>query len=301
MQAVNSPTPPIIPSTPAAEVATGAGSLPPLMAHPIDLSPMTFQRFGNEAMTTAARFAPSVLGALVFFIAAWVVSGAASRGLFKVLTKAHVEPTIVKFLSTLLRWGLIVLSAVACLGMFGVNIAAYAAVLGAAGLAVGLALQGSLSNLAAGVMLLLLRPFKVGDAIIVAGQGGVVESIDLFSTNLDTIDNRRIIIPNAEAFNAIVENTSHHELRRVDISIGVEYAADIAATRRALTAALDSIPEVLDEPASTVLQVRFGKSAIEWQLGAWCKRGDFVAVQQACMQAAQDHLNRAGIKPVPML
>ncbi|MCX5689630.1 MAG: mechanosensitive ion channel [Planctomycetota bacterium] len=261
----------------------------------------TLQQFADEAVKTVARFAPSVIGAMIFFIIAWIASGILSRWLSRVLARARVEITIAKFLATLLRWSLIALSAVACLGMFGVNIAAFAAVLGAVGLAIGLALQGSLSNLAAGVMLLLFRPFKVGDAISVAGQAGIVDEIELFSTRLDTPDNRRIIIPNATAFNAIVENTSHHENRRVDIMIGVSFASDIPTTRLALTAALDSIPEVLDDPASVVVIVRFGKSAIEWQVGAWCKRTDVATVQQAAMQAVQDQLTRAGIQMVPML
>ena len=261
----------------------------------------TLQQFADEAVKTVARFAPSVIGAMVFFIIAWIASGILSRWLSRALARARVEITIAKFLATLLRWTLIALSAVACLGMFGVNIAAFAAVLGAVGLAIGLALLGSLSNLAAGVMLLLFRPFKVGDAISVAGQSGIVDEIELFSTRLDTPDNRRIIIPNSTAFNAIVENTSHHENRRVDVVLGVAYSSDIPTTRRALTAALDSIPEVLDDPASVVVLVRFGKSAIEWQVGAWCKRSDVGTVQQAVMQTVQDQLTRAGIQLVPML
>jgi hypothetical protein len=146
-----------------------------------------------------------VIGALVFFIIAWIASGLFAGVLLRALQRTQVEATIAKFLATLLRWSLIALSTVACLGMFGVNITAFAAVFGAVGLAIGLALQGSLSNLAAGVMLLLFRPFKVGDAISVAGQAGIVDEIELFSTRLDTPDNRRIIIPNASAFNAIVE------------------------------------------------------------------------------------------------
>jgi len=261
----------------------------------------TLQQFADEVVKTVGRFTPSVVGALLFFLAAWIVSGTLSRFLLKALLKARVEVTIAKFLATLLRWTLIALSAVACLGMFGVNIAAFAAMLGAIGLAIGLALQGSLSNMAAGVMLLLFRPFRVGDAIVVAGQAGVVDEIELFSTRLDTADNRRIIIPNSAAFNAIVENTSHHDLRRVDITVGVDYGGDIAATRQALTAAIDSVPEVIDQPPSVVVQVRFGKSAVEWQLCAWCKKEDYFAVQQALMQATQDQLARVEIKLVPML
>jgi small conductance mechanosensitive channel len=259
------------------------------------------QNFFDQMVKTVGNFAPSVIGALVFFVLAWIASGMFSRLALAALTRAKVEITIAKFLATLVRWTLISLSTVACLGMFGVNIAAFAAVLGAVGLAIGLALQGSLSNLAAGVMLLLFRPFKVGDAISVSGQAGNVDEIELFSTRLDTPDNRRIIIPNSTAFNAIVENTSHHPLRRVDINVGVDFSSDIPTTRRALTAALDSVPEVVDDPASAVVLVRFGKSAIEWQVCGWCKRENYGPVQQALMQNAQDQLNKVNQRLVPML
>ncbi|MBS0195462.1 MAG: mechanosensitive ion channel family protein [Planctomycetes bacterium] len=261
----------------------------------------TFKRFFDESAGTVGKFAPSVVGAIVFFIAAYIMSGWLSHWLLRALIKAHVEATIAKFLATLCRWGLVVMSTVACLGMFGVNVAAFAAVLGAVGLAIGLALQGSLSNLAAGVMLMLFRPFKVGDAVSVAGQSGIVDEIELFSTRLDTADNRRIIIPNSTAFNAIVENTTHHPIRRVDISVGVEYSADMAATRQALMTACNAVPEAKHDPSPGVVCVRFGKSAVEWQVLVWCKKEDFPIVQQATMEACQDQLLKAGIRMVPML
>ena len=257
--------------------------------------------FADRVLDTVARFAPGVIGALVFFIIAWIASGLFAGVLLRALQRTQVEATIAKFLATLLRWSLIALSTVACLGMFGVNITAFAAVFGAVGLAIGLALQGSLSNLAAGVMLLLFRPFKVGDAISVAGQAGIVDEIELFSTRLDTPDNRRIIIPNASAFNAIVENTSHHERRRVDVAVGVDYRSDIPATRAALLAAVASVPQIIDQPAPTASTVRFGKSAIEWQVSAWTTRADFGPVQQALMQSIQASLAKAGIAMVPTL
>ncbi|MEY3230392.1 MAG: hypothetical protein RL689_481 [Planctomycetota bacterium] len=257
--------------------------------------------FADRVLDTVARFAPGVIGALVFFIIAWIASGLFAGVLLRALQRTQVEATIAKFLATLLRWSLIALSTVACLGMFGVNITAFAAVFGAVGLAIGLALQGSLSNLAAGVMLLLFRPFKVGDAISVAGQAGIVDEIELFSTRLDTPDNRRIIIPNASAFNAIVENTSHHERRRVDVAVGVDYRSEIPATRAALLAAVATVPQIIEQPAPVANTVRFGKSAIEWQVSVWTNRADCGPVQQALMQSIQASLAKAGIAMVPTL
>ncbi|MEI7656717.1 MAG: mechanosensitive ion channel domain-containing protein [Phycisphaerae bacterium] len=291
-------SPQTVASTPAAADPSAPALTPP---QSIEQAADKLQTFADQTMSVVAHYAPSVLGAVIFFIVAWIASGMFAGLLLRTLQRTHIEPTISKFLSTLLRWSLIALSTVACLGMFGVNITAFAAVFGAVGLAIGLALQGSLSNLAAGVMLLLFRPFKVGDAISVAGQSGLVDEIELFSTRLDTPDNRRIIIPNAAAFNAIVENTSHHERRRVDVAVGVDYRSEIPATREALLAAVATLPQVLEQPAPSVSTVRFGKSAIEWQVSAWANRTDFGAVQQALMQSIQSHLAKAGITMVPTL
>lgn len=293
----------MFPQTAAATPATSAPADPAPLSPPqsIEQAADKLHTFADQVTTVVAHYAPGVLGAVVFFIVAWIASGMFAGLLLRTLQRTHVEPTISKFLATLLRWSLIALSTVACLGMFGVNITAFAAAFGAVGLAIGLALQGSLSNLAAGVMLLLFRPFKVGDAISVAGQSGLVDEIELFSTRLDTPDNRRIIIPNASAFNAIVENTSHHDRRRVDVAVGVDYRSDIPTTREALLAAVASVPLVLADPAPAVNTVRFGKSAIEWQVSAWANRTDFGAVQQALMQAVQAHLVKAGISMVPTL
>lgn len=290
---------PLQPSSPSPDPAPNAPAIDP--PDSIVEAASVLHRFADRIVDTVAAFAPGVFGALVFFTIAWIASGILAGLLLRALQRTQVEATISKFLATLLRWSLIALSTVACLGMFGVNITAFAAVFGAVGLAIGLALQGSLSNLAAGVMLLLFRPFKVGDAISVAGQAGIVDEIELFSTRLDTPDNRRIIIPNASAFNAIVENTSHHERRRVDVAVGVDYRSDIPATRAALLEAVAGVPLVIGEPAPVANTVRFGKSAIEWQVSAWANRGDAGAVQQALMQSIQASLAKAGIAMVPTL
>jgi small conductance mechanosensitive channel len=243
-----------------------------------------------------------VVGALVFLAAAWIASRYLVHVTVRALTRARVEITLAKFLSNLLRWGLLALVIITCLGMFGVPATSFVAVLGTAGLAIGLALQGSLSHMAAGVMLMLFRPFKVGDMVVVSGQRGVVEEIELFTTRLNTPDNRRVIIPNGQVFGAIIENITHHCERRIDIPIGVSYAADIARTRAVLTAALKEVPGRVESkpPEATVLQ--FGPSSVDWQAMVWVKSESFGPARQAALQSIKESLERAGLEiPFPQV
>jgi small conductance mechanosensitive channel len=200
------------------------------------------------------------------------------------------------------RWAALVLGVVAALSIFGIAPTSLAAVVGATGLAIGLALQGSLSNLAAGIMLLLLRPYKVGDVVNLAGQLGKVDEIELFNTKLDTLDNRRIFIPNGQIFGSVIENLTHHQQRRIDINVGVEYAADIDATRQALLRATASIPGVLADPAPDAVVTGLGASSVDWQLRVWCKTADFGVVRQSTIRAAKLALEEAGISiPFPQM
>lgn len=152
------------------------------------------------------EYGPPIVGTLLFLLVAFIVSGWIGRLVRRAVARTRVDETVAGFLGHIVRWGLMVLAVIACLGVFGVETTSFAAVIGAAGLAIGLALQGSLSSLAAGVMLLTFRPFKAGDYISVAGEGGTVAEIDLFATCLDTPDNRRVIIPNSQVFGAVIEN-----------------------------------------------------------------------------------------------
>ncbi|MFZ4576214.1 MAG: mechanosensitive ion channel family protein, partial [Phycisphaerales bacterium] len=193
-------------------------------------------RLASAAMEWLSTYGPRVLGALLFLFVAWVLSSWVSRLVLRALASAKVDVTLTKFLATTARWAMLVVAAVAGLGIFGVQTASFTAVIGSAGLALGLAMQGSLSNLAAGVMLLVFRPFRVGDTISVAGQSGRVDEIELFSTRIDTLDNRRIIIPNGQVFGAIVENQSHHPTRATAVSVVVDGGKGIDETRALLLA-----------------------------------------------------------------
>ncbi|QYO64917.1 mechanosensitive ion channel family protein [Leptolyngbya sp. 7M] len=156
-----------------------------------------------------------VLGA-AFFVGAWV-----KRLIRRAFERAKFDVTLGKFLGNVAKWGILALALVSCLGIFGIQTTTFAAVIGAAGLAIGLGFQGSLSNLAAGMMLLIFRPFKVGDLVNLSGHLGFVNEIDLFQTSLDSVDGRRIIFPNNQIFGGVIENITHHPRRRFDCPVGV--------------------------------------------------------------------------------
>jgi len=252
--------------------------------------------------TKFSEYGLQAVGALIFLAAGWMISSWISRVALVGMTKARVDVTLAKFLAKLIRWALIVLALIAGLGIFGVQTASFAAVIGAAGLAIGLAMQGSLGNLAAGIMLLLFRPFRVGDAVIAAGQSGRVDEIELFSTIIDTWDNRRVIIPNSQVFNGVIENHTHHPDRRVDVSVGVDYSADIPQTRAVLASAAAGVAGLAPGREPTILLMGLGQSSVDWQVQVWTPKDNMVAAKQDLLQRIKDGLDGAGIGiPYPQM
>ena len=253
-------------------------------------------------MELLTQYGPPIVGVALFLLVAYILSGWISRLVLKALTRAKVERTLAKFLGSITRWGLMVMALIACLGVFGVETTSFAAVIGASALAIGLAFQGSLSNLAAGVMLLIFRPFKVADVISVGGQLGRVESISLFNTQLDTFDNRRIIVPNGTIFGSTIENLTHHPIRRVDVAVGVEYEADLDRTRQVLQSAATGVPGRLDDPESQILLLDLGNSSVNWAVRVWTKTADYWPVRDALTRAVKVALDEAGLAiPFPQM
>jgi len=242
--------------------------------------------------------------ALVFIVMflAWTISGWVSGVVQSSLTKLRFDATLTKFLAKLVRWGVLFLAALGCLDKFGVGTTGFAAVIGATGLAIGLAFQGTLSNFAAGAMLLIFRPYKVGDVVNIANYLGTVDEIELFTTSIDTFDNRRIIIPNSEIFGAVIENITHNRLRRIDIDVGVSYRADVDQTREVLIAALRSVPGIVATPEPNAILTALGNSSVDWQVRAWGPTKDFGALKHAVIRAVKMHLDDAGLEiPYPQM
>jgi len=257
-----------------------------------------WQLFKDEA----AAYGPKVITALVVLIVGWIFAGWLGSVARRSLERAHIDETLAKFLGKLARWAVLLLVVLSCLTVFGVEATSFAAVIGSAGIAIGLAFQGTLSNFAAGLMLLLFRPFRVGDLINVAGQFGKVDAIELFTTTLDTFDNRRFIIPNSQVFGSTIENVTYHPHRRADVAVGVAYSADIDKTRDILTAAANGVPGRLTDPEPAVVLLELADSSVNWSVRVWAKGDDFGEVKQATIRAVKVALDTAGIEiPFPQM
>ena len=217
------------------------------------------------------------------------------RAVRKTLEKRDFDATLTRFFAKLTRYVILIGVVLGCLGVFGIQTASFAAVLAAAGFAVGLAFQGTLGNFSAGVMLLVFRPFKVGDFVEVNGETGTCEHIDLFTCEFRTLDNKKLIIPNGAVFGSTITNYTGYDIRRVDIDVGAEYSADIDATRAALEKAANDIPKMLKDPAPQVFLKALGASSVDWQVRIWCKTEDFWDVWQSTTQACKTSLDAAGI------
>ncbi|PEN14639.1 mechanosensitive ion channel protein MscS [Longibacter salinarum] len=243
-----------------------------------------------------------VVYALILIVVALILAGWAKRATSKGLDRANVDPTLGKFFSNMARYLVLIIAGIAVLEKFGVSVASLAAVLAAAGFAVGLALQGSLQNFAAGVMLLVFRPFRVGDVVETAGEKGKIFEISLFTTQMDTPDNRRIIIPNGEIFGSTIENVTFHDTRRVDVSVGTDYPASLDETRAVLQAAAESVDGRLDDKDVVVYLDSLGDSCINWSVRVWSTTADYWDVRERLTQAVKDHLDDAGIGiPYPQM
>jgi small conductance mechanosensitive channel len=249
----------------------------------------------NKYLDLLIEYGPKVVGVLVALFVGWVIAGGLERAVRKTLERRKFDATLTRFFAKLTRYVILIGVVLGCLGVFGIQTASFAAVLAAAGFAVGLAFQGTLGNFSAGVMLLVFRPFKVGDFVEVNGETGTCEHIDLFTCEFRTVDNKKLIIPNGAVFGSTITNYAGYDTRRVDIDIGAEYSADIDATRTALEKAAAGIPKTLKDPAPQVFLKSLGASSVDWQVRIWCKTADFWAVYQATTQASKAALDEAGI------
>jgi len=239
---------------------------------------------------------------VVLMILAWTLSSWASAAVRGGLGRVRFDETLTKFISKMVRWLVLLLAALMCLSRFGVETTSFAAVIAAAGLAIGLAFQGTLSNFAAGAMLLVFRPFKVGDVVNTAGYVGKVNEIAIFTAEIDTFDGRRIIIPNSAIFGAVIENITYHAVRRIDVEVGTSYAADIDQTRVVLERALASVELFVSDREPAVLLTGLGASSVDWSVRAWARRDDFGDAKQALLRAVKVELDKASIEiPYPQL
>ena len=246
------------------------------------------------------RFGLNLLAAIViFFIGQWIAAFVRRlvRGL---MSKANVDSTLTSFVGNLAYYCVVAFAVIAALNRLGVQTASLIAILGAAGLAVGLALQGSLANFAAGVLIIIFRPFSVGDLIEAADVLGEVLEIQLFTTTFATLDNKQVIVPNSSLTGGNIINYTVRGKLRVDTTIGVAYEADIDQVRQVISEVLESDPLVLKEPSPTIAVMELGDSSVNFAVRPWAKPEDYWSVYFNVHENVKKRLDAAGISiPFP--
>ncbi|KJZ17075.1 MULTISPECIES: mechanosensitive ion channel domain-containing protein [Halomonas] len=252
------------------------------------------------ASTTGLQFLINLVAAAAIFIIGRWVAKAVHRVVVKGMQRADVEPLLVKFLGNILYALLLTFVILAAISRIGIQTASLIAVIGAAGLAVGLALQGSLANFAAGVMVIIFRPYRIGDYVEAGGVSGTVEDVQIISTELSTPDNRKIIVPNGQMMSGAVVNYSAHATRRVDLTVGVGYDDDIDTVRRVLESVVADDPRVLSEPAPNIRMNAMGDSSITWIVRPWVQASDYWDVYWEMTEEIKRRFDREGISiPFP--
>ena len=218
----------------------------------------------------------------------------------KMMAKGNLDSTLVKFVGNLVYFALLAFVVLAALGQVGIQTTSFIAVIGAAGLAVGLALQGSLANFAAGVLLVIFRPFKVGDYIEGAGVGGIVEEIHIFNTLLCTLDNKAIIVPNAKLTGDNITNYTMKEKRRVDLVFSVSYGEEIEKVKRVIAGVLGSDARILKDPSPTVAVLGIEGGSVTFAVRPWVRTEDYWDVYFNTNENMKKQFDAEGIKiPVP--
>ncbi|MEC6908835.1 small-conductance mechanosensitive channel MscS [Photobacterium piscicola] len=248
------------------------------------------------------QYAVNIVSALLILFIGNIIVKLIAGSIAKILRKKDMDNAVVEFIHGLVRYVLFVIVLIAALSRIGVQTASVVAVIGAAGLAIGLALQGSLSNFAAGVLIVGFRPFKSGDYVEVAGVAGAVESIQIFSTELRTPDNKTVIVPNAHIIGNPITNYSRNDTRRIDLVIGVSYNADLQKTKEVLRRVVTSDTRVLKDPEPTIGVVALADSSVNFVVRPWVNTPDYWAVYFDLNQAIKEELDKEGIEiPFPQM
>ncbi|MFD2517786.1 mechanosensitive ion channel family protein [Salinimicrobium flavum] len=258
------------------------------------------QNYTEEYARQFIDYLPNLVGAIVLLALGWWAIKIFIGYLRKVLNKKGHDPALKDFFLTLANWGLIILLLVTVIGQLGIKTTSFVALLGAAGLAIGLALQGSLANFAGGVLIILLKPFKIGDWIEVQGISGSVKEISMFYTKLNTFGNQLAIIPNGELSNDNIVNYSGEGIRRDAITIGISYDSNIKQAKDTLVGLLEEQEGILKDPAPAVVVTELADSAVNLSVRFWAKNEDFWDIHFHIIEEAKMRLEAAGISiPFP--
>ena len=236
----------------------------------------------------------AIAAVAIFIIGRWIAKGV-RRGVRRMMEKGGADPIIIGFVGSIVYIALLAFVVVAALGQLGIQTTSFIAILGAAGLAIGLALQGSLANFAAGFLMIIFRPFKVGDFVEAAGVAGVVKDMQIFTTTMKTGDNKTIIIPNAKLSGDNIINYSAEENRRVDMTVGVAYDADLSKVRDVLNDIISKDDRILSDPPPLVVVGELADSSVNFIVRLWTKSENYWGVNFDTNESIKNRFDEAGI------
>lgn len=255
----------------------------------------------DQLIAVVTSYGLDVVGAIAILVVGWMLAGWAKRTMTKALMRVKsIDDMLTGFFSSLVKYVILAFTVVAVLNRFGIETTSLVAVLGAAGLAIGLALQGTLSNVAAGVMLLMFRPYKVGDFIEGAGLAGTVKATGLFTTDMATGDNIHIVVPNSQLWGAAIRNFSHHKTRRVDLTVGIGYGDDIDKAMDVIKRIARDDTRIHGDPEPFVAVANLGDNAVELVVRVWVDAGDYWGVKFDMTKTIKQTFDKEGISfPFP--
>jgi len=268
----------------------------------MDTESINPQKWIEKGYDIIVDFGPKVIAAiLIWIIGSWIIKKLVGT-VEKIMSKRGYDESLKKFLINLASWALKIILIISILGTVGIETTSFAAILAAASLAIGMALQGSLGNFAGGVLIMIFKPFKIGDLIEAQGELGVVKEIEIFTTKLTGLTNREVIIPNGTLSNGNIINYSTEGTRRVDLTFGVGYDSDIKKTKEVLMQVLTSHPKVLKSPAPTVNVSELADSSVNFAVRPWSTSEDYWDVYFGITEDVKEALDAAGIEiPYPRL
>jgi small conductance mechanosensitive channel len=248
----------------------------------------------NSLTELLSTWGLKVVGAIAVLIIGMTVAKMIRGSMTRGLAKTKLDPTLIPFLAGIVYYAVVAFVVTAVLGLFGIQTTSLIALLGAAGLAVGLALQGTLGNFSAGVMLLIFRPFRAGDFVEAGGVAGAVQEVGIFSTTLATPDNVRIIVPNSSVYGQTIKNYAANPTRRNDMVFGISYSDDIGRAIETINRILAADERVLKEPAPVVAVSELGDSSVNLVVRPWCKKEDYWALRFDLNRTLKEELEAAG-------
>ncbi len=254
----------------------------------------------EQFQTVGVSFGIKIIAALAIFFIGRMIARIVTNGVRKLMASQEVDKILETFVSNLVYWVLMIFVIIATINQIGVQTTSLIAILGAAGLAVGLAMQGSLANFAAGVLIVIFRPYKVGDFVEAAGIAGSVEEVQILTTVLKTGDNKQIVVPNAQIMGSIITNYSANDTRRIDLVVGIGYDDDIDKARDTIRDLVDADERILKDPACLIAVSELADSSVDFVVRPWVKSGDYWAVKLALTEAIKKRFDKEGISfPYP--